>query len=228
MKKAYVQAYDRIVEMLEDNTYPPGSALPTEVRLAQMVGTSRMTVRQALDLLQADGKIEKRKGSGNYVTVPNTDLNPGMSQLGNPIDKCLRTPYDRTVVEYEKEEANSFARNMFGGNTEDIISVYVYYYRGDELLAYTYAMLRGDVFGLVPEEEIRADFTNILYQNARRALIEIQFSADRRSLWPVKLKADERILFMTEHVIEKRKKVIAVNKHYLRQGLCRILLEAVK
>lgn len=41
--------------------------LPTEMELMQQYGVSRQTVRQALSVLQSDGLIEKRRGSGTYI-----------------------------------------------------------------------------------------------------------------------------------------------------------------
>lgn len=44
-----------------------GSALPGELRLAEMHRVSRVTIRRALDALAADGLIERRAGSGTIV-----------------------------------------------------------------------------------------------------------------------------------------------------------------
>lgn len=46
---------------------PTGSKLPTERELASSAGTSRQTVREALDELERAGFIIRRQGSGTYV-----------------------------------------------------------------------------------------------------------------------------------------------------------------
>lgn len=48
--------------------FPPGSQLPSETDLGRRYQVSRMTVRQALDLLASDGLVARRQGSGTYVT----------------------------------------------------------------------------------------------------------------------------------------------------------------
>ncbi|WP_410557503.1 GntR family transcriptional regulator [Actinomadura fulvescens] len=48
----------------------PGEALPPERRLAGTLGVSRPTLRAAIDLLVADGLLERRHGSGTYVAEP--------------------------------------------------------------------------------------------------------------------------------------------------------------
>lgn len=47
-----------------------GDAIPTEATLAKFHDVSRTTVRSALQLLQKDGLIQRRQGSGTYFCVP--------------------------------------------------------------------------------------------------------------------------------------------------------------
>ena len=51
----------------------PGSALPSEQRLAERHGVSRVTVRRALETLAAGGLIEKRAGAGSVVRAAPDD-----------------------------------------------------------------------------------------------------------------------------------------------------------
>lgn len=45
-----------------------GSRLPTERDFAKLMGASQLTVSKAIAMLAAEGLIDKRQGSGNYVT----------------------------------------------------------------------------------------------------------------------------------------------------------------
>jgi len=60
------------------NRMPPGHKLPSESELQGNFGVSRITVRQALASLHAEGLIEKVNGKGSYVTRPNElpDMGP--------------------------------------------------------------------------------------------------------------------------------------------------------
>jgi GntR family transcriptional regulator len=49
---------------------PPGTAVPTERSLSTQFGTSRSTVRQAVQELVAEGRLVRRQGSGTYVAEP--------------------------------------------------------------------------------------------------------------------------------------------------------------
>ena len=48
--------------------YQDGDALLTEAELKVKFGVSRQTVRQAIALLESDGLVNRRRGSGTYVT----------------------------------------------------------------------------------------------------------------------------------------------------------------
>jgi len=48
---------------------PPGARLPSEHALAGRFGYSRQTIRHAIGRLQSDGLLERRQGSGTFVTA---------------------------------------------------------------------------------------------------------------------------------------------------------------
>lgn len=50
-----------------DHRFKPGDALPGEGELAQQMGISRPSLREAMKVLQTIGVIETRHGSGTYV-----------------------------------------------------------------------------------------------------------------------------------------------------------------
>ncbi len=56
-----------ISDRIEQGSYPPGARLPSERALAEDLGVSRVTVREALVSLQALGRVSIRTGSGVYV-----------------------------------------------------------------------------------------------------------------------------------------------------------------
>lgn len=63
----YKSIADRLRIRLNSADYSIGSQLPSEVRLADEFGVSRMTIRKAVDLLLGWGLVERRHGSGTYV-----------------------------------------------------------------------------------------------------------------------------------------------------------------
>jgi GntR family transcriptional repressor for pyruvate dehydrogenase complex len=63
-------AVRRIVEMIRSGQYLPGAPLPGERILAEQLGVSRTSVRDAIHRLEAVGLLESRPGLGNFVKEP--------------------------------------------------------------------------------------------------------------------------------------------------------------
>ena len=73
-EKVYEAAMNQLVSLIEDGTFTAGDRLPTERALAEQLGISRASVRQALTGLAAMGLVESRPGDGTYVTARRTDF----------------------------------------------------------------------------------------------------------------------------------------------------------
>lgn len=60
----------RIAELLDGGTYPPGTRLPPERTLAEQFGVNRLTVNKALLRFVDAGRLRRRVGSGTWVCEP--------------------------------------------------------------------------------------------------------------------------------------------------------------
>ena len=63
---------ERILEVIDSERLRPGDRLPSERELASLLGTSRPTLREALQTLKAQGRLEIRHGAGVFVADPST------------------------------------------------------------------------------------------------------------------------------------------------------------
>ena len=66
-RRLYRQIADQLRQLIDDGEYAVGSRLPTERELAEKLGVSRPTVREALIALEVEGRLSIRVGSGIYV-----------------------------------------------------------------------------------------------------------------------------------------------------------------
>lgn len=64
----YARVARALREGIENGTYPPGSALPSEHELVRTFDVSRRTAIAALDVLRSEGWIYTQTGSGSYVS----------------------------------------------------------------------------------------------------------------------------------------------------------------
>jgi GntR family transcriptional regulator, transcriptional repressor for pyruvate dehydrogenase complex len=79
------EALRQILDLIFQGKLPPGARLPAERELAELIGVSRNTLRDALNKLEARGYIERRDRSGNYVCTA--------------IPPSLRTPLEEIVAQ---------------------------------------------------------------------------------------------------------------------------------
>ena len=66
----YHQLKELVLEKIDSGEWGPGYRLPTESELTAQYGVSRVTVRQALQLLADQGLVERKQGLGTFVARP--------------------------------------------------------------------------------------------------------------------------------------------------------------
>ncbi len=66
-KPKYLQVADTLRREIADGVFQDGQALMTGEDLRDRFHVSRQTVRQAISLLEDDGLVDRRRGSGTYV-----------------------------------------------------------------------------------------------------------------------------------------------------------------
>lgn len=81
-KRLYHSVAERIKELVHDGAYPPGSRLPGERDLAEQLGVSRVTIREAQIALEAVGMLDIRVGSGVYVLGKSRDDARALPDVG--------------------------------------------------------------------------------------------------------------------------------------------------
>lgn len=64
----------QIVELIRTGDYSPGDRLPSERKLANELGVSRTSVREALRKLETVGLLDTRQGRGTFVKDPSREV----------------------------------------------------------------------------------------------------------------------------------------------------------
>lgn len=84
-KPLYLVVRDVLLKRIAAGEWRPGDRLPTDDALVRSFGVSRITVRQALELLQQEGLVERFAGKGSFVT----SRPPGIGWTASSIDDVL-------------------------------------------------------------------------------------------------------------------------------------------
>src|SRR5512133_3507212 len=85
------QVIDQLREQILAGTWSIGSRIPTESELAHLTGTSRNTVREAVQSLVHTGLLERREGSGTYVLAA--------SEMAGAVGRSVVTGHHVHVLE---------------------------------------------------------------------------------------------------------------------------------
>ena len=68
----YVQVADLMRQRIQRRQWPAGHRLATLAEMVAEFGVARVTIRQAMDMLEAEGVIVRRQGLGTFVVEPGT------------------------------------------------------------------------------------------------------------------------------------------------------------
>jgi GntR family transcriptional regulator len=86
---------DRVLDLVE--ALRVGDPIPAERQLAVDLGVSRLTLRAALDELVRDGYLDRRHGSGTYVTEPKIAQPLTLTSFSEDMRRRGMTPGSRTL-----------------------------------------------------------------------------------------------------------------------------------
>jgi GntR family transcriptional regulator len=83
----YIQIAELLIAQIESGELSQGDRLPPERELAERFSVQRVTLRQALGILESQGLIDRRQGSGTFIARPKIEREAGRLF---PFTKVLR------------------------------------------------------------------------------------------------------------------------------------------
>ena len=98
----------------------PGTAAPSERDLVERFGVARMTVRQALDALVAEGVLERFPGRGTFVAIPRR-VPTGVTSLTEDLARRGKVAESRTLEAARKRPSSRLAATLAIGTDEHVV-----------------------------------------------------------------------------------------------------------
>ena len=208
-------------ELIQDEAYKNGKALPKEVDLSKILGIARNTVRQAINKLVIEGVLTRKKGVGTFVSNNNvstrldnwSSFTEEMQRKGIPI---VNLSIESTWVKSDTKLAEKL---KIKEGREVLLLKRL---RGDKEGPFVYfESYFHPRIGLSEDE----DFTKPLYEiletkHATRAVIskeEIRaIAADKKFSEKLQITEGTPILFRKRIVLDPGERIIEYNLCYYR------------
>ncbi|OCN05436.1 hypothetical protein A4S06_08790 [Erysipelotrichaceae bacterium MTC7] len=127
----YYRLADIIEEKISSGEWKKGKPIPSERELCKMYDMSRITVRNAIDLLANQGKLEKIQGKGTFVVGTSILQNLGnVYSFSKEMEKQGKIS-DTILVDKKIIQANKKVARELGINEHDEV-IYIERLRCDE------------------------------------------------------------------------------------------------
>jgi len=220
-KLLHVEIYDELYKRVLDGTFPPGSFLPSEPKLAELLGVSRVTLRRAISLLQEDGLIKSVRGSGNLVTRAEKPAQSGLETIAHPVYLCCAEKPDVLETDCSLEETTEYQKSIFRGKATMAMVVKRWFQLRGELLAFSISFIPVEAaerlqVDLGDESAVLALLERDIYKIARSSAIEVKaattssFVTDRYDL-----PENEIVLLIAENLFCDEGTPFVHSKHYI-------------
>jgi DNA-binding GntR family transcriptional regulator len=168
----YYQVAQRLEELIEAGDMPPGYRLENEIALADRLGLSRPTMRQAIQHLVDKGLVVRKRGVGTQVVHTRVRRQVELSSLYDDLDRAHRQPRTDVLSFAEGPAPDEVAVALHLPAGEPVIAIERLRYAQDEPLALMHNYLPVGIAPLTAEALVRRG----LYQILRDAGIQMRIA----------------------------------------------------
>lgn len=126
----YVAIAGWMKENIYNQTYKAGEKLISEHQLCEKFSISRQTARQAISILEKEGLVIKKQGSGTYINqifsemiLPSKTIGLLLPSLDNPISSTIISGVEEILSQYGYHTALRLTRNKINTEREQLLSL---------------------------------------------------------------------------------------------------------
>ena len=226
--RTFVRVYEQMLQLLRDGTFPEDTWLPSEPKLAAMLGVSRMTLRQALTLLREDGLIRKQQGKGNYVIRQGKRPHQNLDALGHPVYQCCALAIDDVELDFRIEVPNAQNMELLQRDSAVMIVVDRWYRSGGSIVAYSLTLIPVEALHELHIKLNQADtllqtLENSIYLQAERATLFISSTAVGNFISGKYVMPSKEVMLIREDIyLNDDPAPVVCTKHYIRKDCCHI------
>ncbi len=224
----YVLIYEKLFDLIKNGYFQSGQKLPGEHTLAENMGVSRGSLRQALLILQEDGIIYNHQGKGNFISNNNTLFGLGLEKKGNILELVSNKEIQLSEdIEVYFESPNKMLQDELNIKATQIILVVKRVYTiNEDPISYIisfipYGNIEKDKIDIEEKRNVVKYSDNNLYQMVSNSKAEFLYTkaggfiADR-----LKVEEESPLILIEENLFEKNGQVLAFLKQYFIPEYC--------
>ena len=226
--RTFVRVYEQMLKLLLDGTFPEDTWLPSEPKLAAMLGVSRMTLRQALELLREDGRIRKHQGKGNYVIRQGKKPHQNLDALGHPVYQCCALAIDDVELDFRIEVPNEQIMGLLQRESAVVIVVDRWYRSVGNIVAYSLTLIPVEALSKLNiklnwTDRLLQTLENDIYRQAERATLFISSTAVGNFISGKYVMPSKEVMLIREDIyLNDDPAPVVCTKHYIKKDCCHI------
>lgn len=232
-KPLYISVYDKLYKRIIDGTFAVDSKLPTETELAKEFGVSRMTLRQAISLLQDDGLVKSVHGKGNFVTRSQKKSHEaGLEKIGNPIYKSHSEKIDDVELAFRLDLQSNYTEEVLKRKAAAVVACERWYKSKGRVVAYAFTFMAIETVSemnidLQDEEQLLEMLESEVYNLASSAILKVKRSLSvNSSSQKHEIVGGENCDLILESVFINESYPVVYNKYYIPEEFSQIRINA--
>ena len=224
-KPLYLQIKENIEEKVRMGKYSVGSKLPSENELCKHFSVSRITIRQALDLLENEGMTHSIHGKGTFVKANIIDSNLNkINSFGATLARMGYSGYTK-ITHYEERDTDDFEQMLHGKDWSRVSNLCLTGFSMDEPVVIYRSLIKSpygaDMYKLAKELETSgiAFSTYDLYARLGLEIGKVDqkveaINADEKTAELLHKNPGDAILVLDSIVFDKNMKPVEYKKGY--------------
>lgn len=221
---------EHLREMIENKEFGPTGQLPNEEQLGEMLGVSRITIRDALANLEMDGYIYRKQGKGTFANYRVAKVKHRISSAKEFFALISEKGFTPSVpyCRYHLGEADPLVCDKLGCEPDAEIVTIEKLFLADELpVIYCVNMIPAH---LVDERLFQEDLTRPIFKLLRNfSFPEIQYDivdiiptiADEKLSQLMNCEQGSPVLLLEATAYDNREKPVMLFQEYYREGFIR-------
>lgn len=228
------QATEILSERIRNQTYAPGSRLPSESDLANELGVSRASLRSALARLAAEGLLLRKHGNGTYVNAHIERIPTRMGGLwsfSRLIDNTGHTPRIQVLEQHSRPATAMEAAALHLAVGDPILSLTRLFWADDIPAILTHSSV-SPLLLCAPVEEIDgslplSDFVQRYYERTEIAYVLFDIdatTADDETQSALRMPAAQPLLKLSQIFYDNLNQPLFYSLAFCRNDVIRLRL----